>query len=273
MKEILRIENLSYKYDTSDDRMVLKNINIKIHEKEKIAIVGNNGAGKSTFFLCCTGVNKKNTGSIYLGGALIDKKNVQLLRESVGIVFQDADNQIIAPTVESEVSFGPMNLKLPLEQVKMQTDQALESMNLQSLKNRPPHYLSGGEKKRVTIADILAMNPKLILMDEPTASLDINHTKLLEQRLKMLHNSGISLMISTHDMNFVFRWADRIIVLVAGEIIADGEPQEIFCNDEIILKAGLCKPILLEVAQNLHLKLNNQYPKNIDEFKKALTKS
>ena len=152
MEPIIRIRDLHYAYN--EQKMALDGIDLDICPGEKIAVIGSNGAGKSTFFLNLNGVLSPESGEIWYKDTLITKKNLNDLRRAIGIVFQDADNQIIASTVEAEVSFGPMNMRLPLDEVRERVDEALAYMNISTFRDRPPHYLSGGEKKRVSIADI-----------------------------------------------------------------------------------------------------------------------
>lgn len=269
---ILQIKGLCYSY--SDEKNTLNNINLNIHKGEKIAILGSNGAGKSTFFLNINGVLIPKSGEIVYTGKVITKKNLNELRKNVGIVFQDADNQIIASTVLAEVSFGPMNLKLPKDEVVKRVNEALDYMNISELKDRPPHYLSGGEKKRVSIADIIAMKSEIIIFDEPTAALDPLNTEMLEDVLEKLSMENKTLLISTHDVDFAYRWADRIIVFSKGSIIGDGSPIEIFKNNEILKNSNLKRPVMLDVYETLIkrkiLTDDNLYPKSINEFKKIL---
>ena len=199
VEPIIEVRDLYYTYN--DDNNALNGVNVKIREGERIAVIGSNGAGKSTFFLNINGVLKSGKGEIIYRGSKINKKNLNQLRKNVGIVFQDADNQIIASTVMAEVSFGPMNLKLPREEVIGRVNEALEYMNLSDFKDRPPHYLSGGEKKRVSIADIIAMKSEVIIFDEPTAALDPLNAQMLEEVLSQLGKEGKTLLISTHDVD------------------------------------------------------------------------
>ncbi|SFB12519.1 cobalt/nickel transport system ATP-binding protein [Acetitomaculum ruminis DSM 5522] len=269
---ILEVKDLCYKYN--EEKMALNGINLKINEGEKIAVIGSNGAGKSTFFLNINGVISPTSGAIYHRGTMITKKNLNELRKYIGIVFQDADNQIIASTVMAEVSFGPMNLKLPKAEVIERVEEALAYMNISDFKNRPPHYLSGGEKKRVSIADIIAMKPEIIVFDEPTAALDPLNAAMLEEVLGKLGNEGKTLLISTHDVDFAYRWADRAIVFSHGKIIADDTPLNIFRNDAILKEASLKRPIMLDVYESLLEKniISNKdaYPKSVEEFRKIL---
>ncbi|MCH3964362.1 MAG: energy-coupling factor ABC transporter ATP-binding protein [Clostridium sp.] len=271
-KIILKVENLHYTYGNGDH--ALNGIDVDIYEGEKIAVIGSNGSGKSTFFLNVNGVITAEQGKIIYRGTVINRKNLKELRKNIGIVFQDADNQIIASTVMAEVGFGPMNLKLPKEEVRKRVEEALEYMNITDLKNRPPHYLSGGEKKRVTIADIIAMKSEIVIFDEPTAALDPLNAMMLEEVLAKLASEGKTILISTHDVDFAYRWAERILVFFKGRIIADGTPLEIFNNMEALKQANLKQPTMLEVCELLaekHLLENmKSYPKNIQELKKIL---
>lgn len=244
---ILEIKNLCYSYDNKNN--VLKNINLCIKKGEKIAVLGPNGAGKSTLFLNINGVYNCNSGGIFLYGNRIVKKNINELRKSVGYVFQEPDSQIVGPTVLSEVSFGLMNLKLPLNEIEKRTASVLKYMGLWEYKDRPPHYLSGGEKKRLAIAGVIVMQPKVVLFDEPMASLDPENSLIFEKLLPELTRDGKTIIISTHNVDFAYRWADRVIVLAGGEIIADSTPLEIFTSEEILTKANLCKPLLLQVYE------------------------
>lgn len=253
MTPLLELQNVNFSYPEAAP--ALRQISLAIYPGERIAVLGNNGAGKSTFFLICNGILRPQSGKLLFRGQAISpqyaKKQVLELRQSVGIVFQEADNQIIASTVESEVSFGPLNLNLPLAQVQQQVDEALADMNLLAYRDRAPQNLSGGEKKRVSIADILAMHPQIILLDEPTASLDPQNTALLEQTLHQLSQAGITLLVSTHDIDFACRFAERAVVFSTGEIIADGQVSEVLNDNQIIAQAGLRKPLLFEAASLL----------------------
>ena len=269
---ILQVKDLSYTY--GNEKEALKNINLDIYKGEKIAVLGSNGAGKSTFFLNINGVLTPSKGNIIYKGKVITKKDFNELRKSVGIVFQDADNQIIASTVLGEVSFGPMNLKLPKEEVKKRVYEAMEYMNITEFKDRPPHYLSGGEKKRVSIADIIAMNPEVIIFDEPTASLDPLNISILEEVLEKLSKEDKTIMISTHDMDFAYRWADRIIVFNNGEIVEDGDSLGVLKSVMNKETSNLRVPMLLEIVEKLKknniIKDKSLYPKTIDELKRIL---
>ena len=246
---VLQVRDLRFSYDGKGQ--ALGGVSLDIRAGERIAVLGPNGAGKSTFFLCLNGVLTPGSGEILLDGRPVGKKERKRLCERVGIVFQNADDQIIASTVAAEVSFGPMNLRLPKEEVVRRVDHALDYMDLQAFRARPPHELSGGEKKRVTIADILAMESEVILFDEPAASLDPMGEGRLEAVLGRLSDEGRTLVISTHDMDFAFRWATRAVVFAGGQVIADGAPDAVFRDAETLRRAHLKPPALLEVFDML----------------------
>ncbi|MBC3803626.1 ATP-binding cassette domain-containing protein [Acetobacterium fimetarium] len=269
---ILSVRDLHYVY--GNGQAGLDGVNIDINEGEKIAVIGSNGAGKSTFFLNVNGVLKAERGEIIYRGTTITRKNLKELRKNIGIVFQDADNQIIASTVRAEVGFGPMNLKLPKEEVIKRVDEALTYMNILDFKDRPPHYLSGGEKKKVSIADIIAMKSEIIIFDEPTVALDPLNAEMLEEVLEKLSREEKTMLISTHDVDFAYRWAERIIVFCQGKIIADGSPLEIFQNEEVLKQSNLKQPMLLNVYESLVQKQlvadEKTYPRSIEEFQKMI---
>lgn len=275
MKEtIIEIKNLKYAY--TGDKQALRGIDVTIGKGERIAVIGSNGAGKSTFFLNLNGLLTPDSGEIYFKGQKLtrDKKDLNTLRKSIGIVFQDADNQIIASTVMGEVSFGPMNLKLPRDEVVRRVDEALEYMNITDFKDRPPHYLSGGEKKRITIADIIAMHSEVIVFDEPTAALDPLNAEMLEEVLEKLAAQEKTMLISTHDVDFAYRWAERALVFCDGQIIADAPPVEIFDDEDILKRANLKKPMMLEIYNAMvkkgMLPDDRSYPKDVAAFKRLL---
>ncbi len=269
---ILEIKHLDYSYDNRNN--VLTDISIGIKKGEKIAVLGANGAGKSTLFLNMNGVYNSRSGEIFFSGTKITKKNINTLRKNVGYVFQEPDSQIVGTTVLNEVSFGLVNLGLPESEIQKRTIGILKEMGIYNYKDKPPHYLSGGEKKRVAIAGVIAMQPEIILFDEPMASLDPGNSLMFENILSKLESEGKTIIISTHNTDFAYKWADRIIVIENGSIIADDEPVKIFTSDEILKRANLEKPMLLQIYKIINKKygkdLNNydNAPKSINEFTK-----
>lgn len=271
MEKILSVKNIAYSYD--DENYALKNVSVDFFSGEKIAVIGANGAGKSTFFLNLNGVLSPDCGEIFFRGEKIGKKNLNTLRKNVGIVFQDAESQIIASTVFAEVSFGPVNMRLPKNETLTRTERAMEYMNITELRDRPPHYLSGGEKKRVSIADIIAMTPEIIIFDEPTEGLDPLNAQMLEEALSKLSAEGKTLILSTHNVDFAYRWAERIIVFNKGEIIADSEPEAVFKNEVILKSANLSRPATLDIYESLAKKgflKNGENPRSVSDLKKLI---
>lgn len=268
VKELLRLEHIYFRYE--EKIPTLANVSATFYQGERIAVLGSNGAGKSTFFLCCNGVLRPQSGKIFLKGQEITAapKDISLLRQAVGLVFQEPDSQIIAGTVENEVSFGPMNLRLDRDEVICRVTRSLRQMNLDGYQKRAPQYLSGGEKKRVSIADILAMQPDMILLDEPTASLDPRNVVLLEQTLDELSLAGITLIVSTHDVDFAWRFAERAVIFSEGEIIADAGIDTVFASQTVLSRAGLEKPLLYAAAELLEnrssAKKAGRKPRSID---------
>lgn len=271
MEKVLSIKNIFYSYDGENN--ALKNVSVDISGGERIAVIGANGAGKSTFFLNLNGVLSPDGGEIFFRGERIAKKTLNTLRKNVGIVFQNADSQIIASTVFAEVSFGPVNMRLPRNEVIERTERAMEYMNITELRSRPPHYLSGGEKKRVSIADIIAMTPEVIVFDEPTEGLDPQNAYMLEEVLSRLSAEEKTILLSTHNVDFAYRWAERIIVFNNGEIIADSTPDAVFNNESVIKTANLTRPAVLDIYESLIRKgflKRGEPPKSAGDLKKLI---
>ncbi len=263
MQEILRFEQVSYAYE--EHREALTQCSVSICAGEKIAVLGNNGAGKSTFFLLANGVLTPRSGRVMFKGTPVGRraKERNRLRRGVGLVFQDPDVQLLAGTVEEEISFGPMNLHLPTEEVRRRVDQSIARLHLEELRLRPPQYLSGGEKKRVSIADVLAMEPELMLLDEPAAGLDPANNRLLERNLAMLEQQGLALAVATHDVNFAWKWAERVLVFHDGKLAADAAPETIFADVELLERCHLEQPVLYQVGELLGIPL----PRTMQELR------
>lgn len=269
--ELLRLEHVSFAYeDGADRRLALKDCSVSIRPGERIAVLGGNGAGKSTFFLLANGVLRPKKGTVFFRGEAVGRKRQELnrLRRGVGLVFQDPDVQILGGTVEEEISFGPMNLGLSREEVRRRVDGAVERMRLGDLLHRAPQYLSGGEKKRVSIADALAMEPELLLMDEPAASLDPENCRVLETTLDMLGEQGLALAVATHDVDFAWRWARRILVFHDGRLAADRTPEELFSDEALLAACRLEQPMLFRAARKMELR---PLPRTMEEWEWAVS--
>ena len=252
MNEVhLSTKNLSYTYP--DGTHALKKINMEIYKGQKVAIMGPNGAGKSTLFSHFNGLTEPTSGHVEVDGKAIkyDRDTLLEVRQKVGIVFQDPNDQLFAPTVKEDVAFGPMNLGLDYEEVEKRVNEALELVGMEQYMDKTPHHLSGGQQKRVAIAGIIAMRPEIMILDEPTAGLDPEGVEKVLDILNNLNKEGMSIVISSHDIEMVNEFAEKIFVLNNGEILESGDKHEIFSNKELLKKAHLKAPITTEILYTL----------------------
>ncbi|MDO5650504.1 MAG: energy-coupling factor transporter ATPase [Gallicola sp.] len=239
-----------FRYNSIDEEKVedyaLKNVNIEIHDGEFVAIIGHNGSGKSTLAKLLNGLFVPTSGDIIIDGMNTkDEREIWNIRSHAGMVFQNPDNQIITTIVEEEVAFGPENLGLPSAEIKRRVDRALEIVGMEKYIHHAPHLLSGGQKQRIAIAGILAMNPKFIILDEPTAMLDPNGRKEVINK-----EENKTILLITHNMEETVR-ADRIIVMNDGEVAFEGTPREVFSRVEEVKALGLDVPEVTELAYAL----------------------
>ncbi|MGB3908171.1 MAG: ATP-binding cassette domain-containing protein [Methanomethylovorans sp.] len=248
---IIELRDISYSYRNSKTE-ALKDVSLRIYAGEKVAFLGANGAGKSTLFRHLNGILKPNTGQILVHGEPISKKNISKVRQTVGIVFQNPDDQILAPTVEQDVAFGPVNMGLSEKEVDSRVREALELVSMTGLENRSPHHLSGGQKKRVAIAGILAMRPEVIVLDEPTAGLDPRGTENIMTVIEdMNRDLGITVILSTHDVDMVPLFADRVFLMHHGRIETQGTVKEIFKQPGLLEHVHLRMPRIAGVFELL----------------------
>ena len=274
---ILKVENLSYVYE--DGTKALKKIDFNIKKGEKIAFIGGNGSGKSTMFLCLNGVLRPRSGNIYYEDKQIEytRKGLLDLRSKVQIVFQDPDNQLFSASVYEEISFGIFNLGIGEKVVERKVNEVIRELEIEPFVNKPTHFLSGGQKKRVSIADILVMDPEVIILDEPTSALDPKYTNVVNNLIDELTENGKTVILSTHDVNQALKWADRIFVFMDGEIVKEGIPEDIFLDDETLNKANLLVPYTIKLYKNLLrkgiLNENLKVPKTIEILEKYIEES
>ena len=247
----LSTENLSFTYP--DGTQALKNINIEIEKGEKVAIIGPNGAGKSTLFSHFNGLTEPTSGCVKIEGKAISFEKDELLkvRQKVGIVFQDPNDQLFAPTVKEDIAFGPMNLGLSYGEVEKRVEDALKMVGMENYEDKTPHHLSGGQQKRIAIAGIIAMKPELMILDEPTAGLDPDGVEKVLNIMNQLNKEGMTLIITSHDIDMISKYADKIFILYNGEIIESGNKNKIFSDMELLKKAHLRTPITTEILYNL----------------------
>ena len=251
MTSILETRNVSYSY--ADGTQALNGVSISLEEGKKIALVGPNGAGKSTLMLMFNGILRPSAGEIVFHGRTLqyDSTSLREIRRKVGMVFQNPDDQIFAPTVYQDVAFGPINLGFAPEKVERYVSYALSYVGLCGYEQRPPHHLSGGEKKRVAIAGILAMEPEVIILDEPTSNLDPASSEEIMEMLDELNLGGKTMIISTHDVDLAYRWADELLLMENGQLLHQGEPSSIFTNQELVTRARMKLPLVLEIYKEL----------------------
>ena len=252
---ILEAKNIHYDY--ADGTGALKGLSIGFEKGKKIGIVGPNGAGKTTLFLHLNGVLQPKSGTVLFRDkpVIYKRKDIQSLRSGVGLVFQDANTQLFSASVYQELSFGPINLNLSEDEVIRRVEQTIECLNISALKDRPTHFLSGGEKKKVAIASVLTMEPEVLVFDEPLSNLDPRSSSELMQLIKGLNDAGKTIVISTHDVNVVYEWADYIYIIYEGRVIGEGVPQDVFTNEDLLRTANLEKPWILEAYDRI---INNE---------------
>ena len=248
---IIEIKNLSFQYEGSSKK-VLKNLNIDIKEGEFICVLGHNGSGKSTLAKLINAQYIPTEGDILVGNMNTkDDDNLWNIREMCGMVFQNPDNQLVATIVEEDVAFGPENLGVPREELRKRVDECLELVGMSEYKRHSPALLSGGQKQRIAIAGILAMNPKCLLMDEPTAMLDPQGRKDILNTVLKLREMGKTIIHITHYMEECVN-ADRIIVINEGDVVLEGTPREVFSNVEQMKEIGLDVPEPTEISYLLN---------------------
>ena len=248
---ILETKSVTYAYQ--DGTVALRDLTIAFPRNRRAAILGANGSGKSTLFLTLNGILKPASGRVLLADQPVryDRAGLNDLRRRVGLVFQDPDSQLFAASVRQDISFGPINLGLSDTEVRARVGRAIADAQIEDLADRPTHLLSYGQKKRVAIAGVLAMDPEVIVADEPTAGLDPEMTARLLDLLNRLHDSGRTIVISTHDLDLALAWADEAFVLLRGELLMQGRPEDILADAEQLRDARLRPPIILDTFARL----------------------
>ena len=271
--ELIHVDCVSHIYP--DGSLGIHNLCFKVQEKEIVAICGGNGSGKSTLLEHLNGLLTPSDGCVSVFGKRLDAQTKKNLWKDVGIVFQRAEDQLFAPTVLDDVMFGPLNMGMNIDDAKQVALEALKAVGAEELVNKMPNYLSGGQKRLVSMAGVLAMKPKIMALDEPTSDLDPNHAEIIEKIILELKNKyGISVVIATHDLDLAAQIADRICIVKSGSIIAEGTPAEIFYNSELLEEAGLKKPKIVQIydefCKSRGLERKNR-PVKVEELAKCFT--
>ena len=273
---ILKAENLYFSYDDEQSHS-LNGLSLEIKKGQKIAFMGANGSGKSTFFLCCTGILKPQKGKLFFHNKEVTYKKKELLdlRSKIGIVFQDPDNQLFSASVYQEISFGPLNLGHSEEQTKKEVEQVIDYLEITPFRHKPTHALSGGQKKQVSIADILVMKPEIIILDEPAAALDPKHTTMVNHIVEQMTQNGITVLMATHDVNYAYEWADEVLLFHEGKVLMHGTPAQVFGNRGALKQTNLEPPAVLELFESLCrkgiLKSSLPLPKNLNALEKYIS--
>ncbi len=236
MTNVLQVHDLHFSYH--DGRPALRGVSFNMCAGEKVALVGPNGAGKSTLMLHLNGILSGH-GEVSIEEKRLTRDNLPLIRALVGLVFQNPDDQLFSPTVFEDVAFGPLHMGLPMEEVEARVRSALEAVRMTNFRDRLSHHLSVGEKKRIAIATVLSMEPQILVLDEPSAGLDPRGRRTL---INLLRELPITMLVSTHDMKLVQELFSRTIVMDEGQIVADGETQDILEDEELLTAHGLEKP-------------------------------
>ena len=252
MSSVIKIENLHYTYP-GDEFESLKGVSFEIERGSFVAILGHNGSGKSTLAKHLNAILLPSEGSVKINGIdTCDEDNLLTIRSTVGMVFQNPDNQIVANVVEDDVAFAPENLGVPSAEIRERVDNALKAVDMYEFRLHAPHLLSGGQKQRVAIAGIIAMQPEVIVLDEPTAMLDPKgRREVIDTVTKLCREKGITVVLITHHMSECIN-ADRVAVMSSGEIVADGTPQAVFSQVELMHSEGLAVPATTEIMWQLN---------------------
>lgn len=240
---IVEVRDLTYTYP--DGTAAVRGISFAIHHGESVAVVGANGAGKSTLLLHLNGSLIPQGGTVRIGDYPLTKATLAIARRTVGMIFQDPDDQLFMPTVAEDVAFGPLNLGLAPEEVEERVERALQRVGAAHLRERPPYNLSGGEKRAVAIATVLAMSPDILVMDEPSANLDPRGRRQLIELLAGFRHTKI---IATHDLDLVLDLCERTIVIHEGRVMADGPTEAIFRDDRLLVTCHLERPLRMQAC-------------------------
>ncbi|MEE1198762.1 MAG: energy-coupling factor transporter ATPase [Acutalibacteraceae bacterium] len=253
VENIIEINGLYYSYDDADNySAVIENLNLNIKRGSFTVILGHNGSGKSTLAKLLNGLYRPTGGSVSVNGMLTSDEDKEFdIKKTVGMVFQNPDNQLVASVVEEDVAFGPENLSIPPDEIRKRVDNALKSVGMYDYRDASPSKLSGGQKQRVAIAGVIAMQPECIVLDEPTAMLDPSgRREVIDTVIKLNKEQGITVILITHFMEEAEK-ADRVIVMDDGKILDDGRPEEIFSKVEFLKKCGLDVPQTTELLNEL----------------------
>jgi len=260
---MLRLQNINYTYP--EGTKGLQDVSLEIKKGSKVAFLGENGAGKSSLFLVLNGIHKPQKGKYFLeeNRFKFTSKERKQMAAKVGYVFQDPDVQLFAGTVFEDVAFGPSNLGLKGEELENRVNKYIELLGIVELKEKAPHQLSYGQKKQVAVAGVLAMEPEIVLFDEPFAWLDNRHKQIMTDIIDDLNKQGKTVLISTHNPDFAYEWADDVVLMKQGRVIACNTPKKIMCNKVMMQEIGMELPLVVRLAKKMGME---NHPRSVHEF-------
>ena len=256
MNKILEVENLTFKYEEDQEAPTLDGVSFAVQAGEWVSIIGQNGSGKSTTARAIDGLLENVSGNIKIDGQILSSENVWTLRQKIGMVFQNPDNQFVGATVEDDVAFGMENQGIPREEMILRVDQALKQVNMLEFKGKEPARLSGGQKQRVAIAGIIALRPEIIILDEATSMLDpTGRAEIMRVIREIKAEYNLTVLSLTHDLDEA-TLSDRVLVMRAGKIIKSAKPEELFASGEDMINIGLDMPFTSNLAEDLRADFN-----------------
>jgi cobalt/nickel transport system ATP-binding protein len=248
---MLQFYDIHYKYPNGQH--VLNGLSLHVPLGKRCALIGHNGCGKTTLFLHANGLLQPNRGEVHWKGQKIDYKRqtLQNLRKEIGIVFQNPEHQLVAPTVMEELAFGLYNLRLEKDVIHKRLEKTIQDFALHPWLDKPVHHLSLGQKKWLSLASVMIMEPSLLILDEPTAYLDCLQIEQFIEKLNDIHQKGVTILLATHDLDFVLEWADVVFVMHSGQIVMEGEPAKVFAESEKLNQFQMGIPLLAKVWKSL----------------------
>lgn len=270
--KITAIQTIGLEYDYADGTSALMGVDFEAKEGEKVAVLGPNGSGKTTLFYHFNGLIKPARGEVRVFGENINKTDIDEVRKRVGLVFQESDSQLIAPSVFEDIAFGPRNLRLSPDEVKERVSHVMHRFDIEALSDKNPSNLSAGQKKRVAIAGVVAMEPEVLVLDEPTSGMDARGITDTLGILEELNNEGKTIIISTHDSDLAAIWADHIYILNKGKVFKSGNPRKIFSEEKLISEAGLRQPVIVQTYREFKARgiSKGEVPLSVLDFMESL---
>jgi cobalt/nickel transport system ATP-binding protein len=268
---LLEFKQVTYRYACSESN-ALQAFDLQIPQGRRCALIGQNGCGKTTMFLLAMGLFQPQQGQVFWQGQPLRYTHGALsqLRQQIGLVFQNPEHQVVATTVTADIAYGLSNLGLTKPEMMQRIEQTISDFDLLELAEEPIHHLSLGQKKRVSIADVMVLQPKLLLLDEPTAYLDPRHTRNLVTLLQEIQARGTTILLASHDLDFVYRWSDWVYVMDQGKLVLVGTPEQVFSQHQYLQDLELRQPVVLELLAEMSLVLGQEQPLSLEQRQQLL---